>query len=200
MARLVGVRVAAAPAAWAALGFCVGPPGVAEIGGVTIELTGPGAGEGLTGWSVAGLAPGDLDGLPPPEAPAASASTGARHPNGAIAVDHVVAVSGDLDRTLAALARAGAEPRRIREVPGSPLRQAFFVLETALLELAGPVEGEDRARLWGLTVAVADLDALATRLGDRLGPVRDAVQPGRRIASLRAEAGAGVPLAFMTPR
>jgi hypothetical protein len=29
--------------------------------------------------------------------------------------------------------------------------------------------------------------------------VKDAVQPGRRIATLRREAGAGVPLAFMSP-
>jgi hypothetical protein len=88
----------------------------------------------------------------------------------------------------------------VREVPGGDTRQAFFVLETALLELAGPVPDVDGLRFWGLTVVVADLDALAARLGARLGPVRDAVQPGRRIATLRAGAGSSVPLAFMTPR
>jgi hypothetical protein len=46
----------------------------------------------------------------------------------------------------------------------------------------------------------SDLDALAARLGDKLGPIRDAVQPGRRIATLRREAGSSVPIAFMTPR
>jgi hypothetical protein len=35
-------------------------------------------------------------------------------------------------------------------------------------------------------------------LGDRLGEARDAVQEGRRIATLRREAGLAVPLAFMT--
>ena len=44
----------------------------------------------------------------------------------------------------------------------------------------------------------ADLDALATRLGDDLGAPRDAVQPGRRIATVRESAGLGLPLAFMT--
>jgi hypothetical protein len=33
-----------------------------------------------------------------------------------------------------------------------------------------------------------------------LGDIRDAVQPGRRIATVRREAGLGVPVALMTPR
>jgi hypothetical protein len=47
---------------------------------------------------------------------------------------------------------------------------------------------------------VTDLDAAAARLGDGLGTPRDAVQPGRRIATARGAAGLGVPLALMTPR
>jgi hypothetical protein len=45
---------------------------------------------------------------------------------------------------------------------------------------------------------VSDLDGLASRLGDRLGSVHDAVQPGRRIATLREAAGVSPPLAFMS--
>ena len=48
-------------------------------------------------------------------------------------------------------------------------------------------------------MVVSDLDALAERLGDDLGTPRDAVQSGRRIATLRESAGLGVPVAFMTP-
>jgi hypothetical protein len=48
-------------------------------------------------------------------------------------------------------------------------------------------------------VVVADLDALASRLGDLLGAIRDAVQPGRRIATLRETAGLGQAVAFMSP-
>ena len=55
------------------------------------------------------------------------------------------------------------------------------------------------ARFWGLVVIVSDLDALALELGERLGTVRDAVQPGRRIAPLRPSAGLGPALAFMDP-
>ena len=46
---------------------------------------------------------------------------------------------------------------------------------------------------------VSDLEVLADRLGDRLGSVTDAVQPGRRIATLKASAGLGEAVAFMTP-
>jgi hypothetical protein len=45
---------------------------------------------------------------------------------------------------------------------------------------------------------VADLDATAALLGDLLGAPKVAVQPGRRIATVRADAGLGVPVAFMS--
>jgi hypothetical protein len=48
-------------------------------------------------------------------------------------------------------------------------------------------------------MTVSDIDACAALLGDHLGPVKDAVQPGRRIATLRHEAcGLTVPIAFMS--
>jgi hypothetical protein len=59
--------------------------------------------------------------------------------------------------------------------------------------------GSEPARFYGIAFTVDDLDATAALLGDRLGRVKDAVQPGRRIATLRREAGAGIPLAFMSP-
>lgn len=190
---LEGLVIADDPATWEALGFAVSDDRLA-VGGVTIELAGRSAGKGILGWSVAGLRSGVLPSRPVTVAP------DSQHPNGVSAVDHVVSFSGDIDATMAALAADGLEPKRVREVHGGKLRQAFYVLDTALLELAGPVEGETDPRFWGLTLVAADLGALAERLGDILGPVKDAVQPGRRIATLRREAGSSVPLAFMTPR
>jgi hypothetical protein len=55
------------------------------------------------------------------------------------------------------------------------------------------------ARLWGLAFTVEDLDRLAKEIGDDLAGPRDAVQEGRRIATLKRSAGLSVPLAFMTP-
>ena len=108
-------------------------------------------------------------------------------------------VGGDLDATVAALAADGLEARRVRDAGGG-VCQAFYVLGTALLELAGPVEGYDTPRFWGITFVVDDVDSLKARLGDRAGEPKDAVQPGRRILSLRREAGLSIPLAFLTPR
>jgi hypothetical protein len=185
--RLTGLRVGGDPAAWEALGFAV-QDGVVTIGGVAVEIAGEG---GLRGWHVDGLASDVL-----PSVPAAPAGEG-RHPNGVVGVDHVVAFTPDFDGTVEALAADGLAARRVRDAGGG-VRQAFYVLETSLLELAGPVEGE--LRFWGVTLVVDDLDALADRLGDRLGEVKDALQPGRRIATLRREAGLTLPVAFMTPR
>ena len=193
--RLQTLALADDPATWSALGFAV-EGDVVAVGGVALRLAGASAGEGILGWSVSGL---DGDVLPRTE-PVIAGPEAVEHPNGAQAVDHVVALAGDLDAAIAGLAAGGLAPRRVREVPGGDTRQAFFVLETALLELAGPAPGVDGLRFWGLTLAVTDLDALAARLGERLGPVKPAVQPGRRIATLRASAGSSVPLAFMTPR
>lgn len=192
---LTGLRIADDPATWAALGFAV-EEDRALVGGIEIQLAGSAAGTGVLGWSVHGLRSSVLPAIDT----VAPADRSTDHANGTIAVDHVVAFTGDMDATMAALAADGLEARRVREVPGREMRQAFYVLDTALLELGGPVEGERGPRFWGITLAVADLDALAERLGPLLGAPRDAVQPGRRIATLRREAGSSVPLAFMTPR
>ncbi len=59
---------------------------------------------------------------------------------------------------------------------------------------------EGPATLWGLTHVVADIDATADLLGERVGRVKDAVQPGRRIATLRhRELGMSVNTAVITP-
>ena len=171
-------------ATWEALGFAVAD-GVVWLGGVALRLAGREAGEGILDWRV---------GEGPAHAPESA------HPNGALAIDTVVLFTDDLERTASELEADGFELRRVREVPGGEARQAFYNLRTAILEVVGPVEGEGSPRLWGLVVVVADLDALAERLGERLGRVKDAVQPGRRIATLRREAGSSTQVAFMSPR
>jgi hypothetical protein len=170
------------PDAWARLGFAPGEP----IGDVAIAT----GAESLE-MAVEGLRAELPDGLPLVAAPPGAPAGHAAHANGATVIDHVVALTGDIDRTLAALRDAGLELRRERRAPA---RQAFFNLRTLVLEV---VEAPGRTpALWGLTVVVEDLDAL----GPLVGEPRDAVQPGRRIATVRREAGLPTALAFMTPR
>jgi hypothetical protein len=183
--------VADPPDAWEALGFTV-VDGVVAVGGVRIQLGA--AGSGIVGWSLRGVAAGDLDGLPTRQSSSVEPVPDVDHPNGAVAVDHVVALTPAFDRTLAALRAAGLDYRRTRAAGGGR-QQAFFVMGPCLLELAGPADGG--VRFWGLTVVVSELDAVAGPLGCR---VRDAVQPGRRIATVPPSAGLSVPLALMTPR
>ena len=120
------------------------------------------------------------------------------HRNGVTTIDHIVVTSPDDERTISALQAVGLEPRRTR-AHGS-MRQTFFRLGPVILELVGPSEPNDDgpARFWGIAFTVDDLDATAAFLGEHLGPVKDAVQPGRRIASLRKQAGLAVPIAFMS--
>lgn len=199
---LAGLDLAQAPGAWAGLGFAV-HDGATRVGATTLRLGVPG--DGITAWELAGEGEGAVDGLETRWAAAdrAAARPPVAHPNGALRIDHLVVTTPDLDRTVAALAAIGLELRRTREAGTAerPLRQAFFRTGEVILEVVGPPEpaGDDPARFWGLVVVVADLDECAARLGDALGRPRDAVQPGRRIATIRRTSGVGVPLALMTP-
>jgi hypothetical protein len=172
---------------------------VAAVGQVRLRL-GAGGDGGIEAWSLRGTRSTALDGLPtlaseqPPPADSA-------HPNGALRVDHLVAFTPALARTVEAMEMAGLSLRRVREPgePGPPVRQAFFRLGEVILEVVeDPRASEGPARFWGLTICVADLDACAELLGERLGEIHDAVQPGRRIATVRREAGLGVRVALIT--
>jgi hypothetical protein len=193
--------------AWGACGFAVDGD-VCAVDGVRIRLVGGGAGEGLLGWSLRDVSATDLDGLTTTRSERPWSTERSVHPNGVTALDHVVAISSDLDRSVAALEAAGLDLRRIREEPtpaGAP-RQAFFRLGRPILEVVqAPPEAIERtvgdrpAFFWGLAFAAPDIEATVASLGDRVSEIRDAVQPGRRIATLRRSAGLSLPVALITP-
>jgi len=196
--------IAAGPDPWAAAGFEVDGD-VCEVGRVRLQLEG-GPGRGITAWSVRGLNELDLDGLDtrPSEAPPAAGGT---HPNGTLSIDHLVVITPDLDRTSGVLQDAGFDLRRLREgeTPGGSRRQAFFRMGELILEVVDAPAGTKLAadpggpaRLWGISFLVADLATPAAALGESLGEPRDAVQPGRRIATVATAAGLGPAVAFMT--
>ena len=116
------------------------------------------------------------------------------HPNGATAVDHLVVFTDDRDGTTAALAAAGGDVRRRGGPPELPMPMAFVRFGELVVEVA---EAGGPARVWGVTIVVPDLDALA---GPLLGVARPAVQPGRRIATITPAAGLSLAVALITPR
>jgi hypothetical protein len=165
------------PEAWAALGFRV-DEGIVSLGEERLQLTGRGG--GILEVTAPGVRAQDPDGLPLRAGPRHAAEPSA-HPNGAFAVDHVVVLTGSLDRTLAAL------DLDLRRRDG---RMAFLRLGSYVLEVVE--RGGDPARFWGLVVVVPDPGAVPGA-----GPVKDAVQPGRRIATI---SGLGTALAVMSRR
>ncbi|HEY2714580.1 MAG TPA: hypothetical protein VGI73_00010 [Solirubrobacterales bacterium] len=199
------LTVADVPAAWARIGFAVEGDSLL-VGAVRIRMVG--AGRGLRGWSLREVASTELDGLPTQASQRPAIDEAPRHPNGITALDHVVAITPALERTVAALKAAGLDLRRIREEPtpsGAP-RQAFFRLGAVILEvIQEPEELAERngagrpAFFWGLAFVAPDLEATVAELGDRVSEIRPAVQPGRRIASLRRSAGLSLPVALITP-
>jgi hypothetical protein len=200
---LAELALADPPARWEALGFRVEADSAIALGGVRLALGAPG--EGIVAWTLSGIPAGisAIDGLvtrigEPGPAPAPAPPAPGAHPNGAVALDHVVVLTPDFERTVAALEQAELPLRRIRDAGG--FRQGFRRLGPAILELVEAVGAPPGpACFWGLVAIVEDLDGLAERLGGRVGAVRPAVQPGRRIATVRTNAGLGPALAFMSP-
>ncbi|MGH9274128.1 MAG: VOC family protein [Acidimicrobiales bacterium] len=201
------ILVGDAPETWASAGFTVDDDGTCRIGSVRVRLVGRDGGKRILGWSLrdapdARLADGRLDGLPTTASSAAPANPD-EHANGATYIDHVVLLSPNLPRTIEALASIGITPRSERETDtyGAPMRQVFFRMGEVILELIGGAEpGEGDPGFFGLAITVADLDAAAELLGEHLGQAKDAVQDGRRIATLRhRDLGMSVATAFMSP-
>ncbi|HMH47387.1 MAG TPA: hypothetical protein VK538_06680 [Solirubrobacteraceae bacterium] len=199
--------LADAPERWSALGFTV-LDGAVQLGTVRLRLVGAGAGRGILGWSLRAISSTELDGLPTTRSQAPQPAAAPPHANGIVRIDHVVAMSPALDRSVLALQKAGLDLRRVREQPtpaGAP-RQAFFRLGAEILEVVQEPQhvleqngGPDRpARLWGLALLSQDLDRTVQALAGAAGEPRPAVQPGRRIATLRRDAGLALPVALMS--
>ncbi|MEO0491850.1 MAG: glyoxalase [Actinomycetota bacterium] len=198
--QLTTVIVGDEPTAWAAAGFTVRDNRV-RIGSTTIVCD-PLADPGIAAIAVEGLHD-RVDGLPVADLDHAP-SEPAEHHNRVTGFDHLVVMSPAIDRTADALIDAGLERRRTRrfEIGGETRRQDFFWLGDVILELVGVdgAVGDGDASLWGLALECDDLDLAASRLGMALGSVTDAVQPGRRIATVRTrDLAISVPIALMSP-
>jgi Glyoxalase/Bleomycin resistance protein/Dioxygenase superfamily len=205
------IVIADPPETWAAAGFAVDDDGSCRVGSVRIRLAGPGAGKRIVSWALRDVPPAttSIDGLPTEAASTQAPSEPPQvHDNGVEVIDHLVILSPDVDRTIAALGAVGIELRATRQVDqeqyGFEARQTFFRMGEVILELIGPNEPMDDAAdrpagFFGLAYTVHDLDATAALLTDHIGRVKDAVQPGRMITTLRhKDLGMSVATAFMS--
>ncbi|WP_169786770.1 glyoxalase [Nitriliruptor alkaliphilus] len=199
---LTGLAIGDDPAAWRALGLPVTGDRL-TVGGVTIRLAGSHGRRGVLGWQLDPPAPDDVDGLGPADAGGPPPTSAAEVTTGysVVAVDHLVVATPNLRRTTAALGTIGLTPRRtVDAVRGDGgVRYRFFLLGTCVLELIGPTEpaGDAPAIFGGLALTAPDLDVFT----EVMAPPRAAVQPGRRIVTLRTEDhDVSVPIAVLSPR
>ena len=177
---LAGLDVAGDADAWRAAGFTVDDDGAIRTGHLRMQI-GVGA-KGIAGWTLAD----------------ASVVDPAEHANGTTLLDHLVVFTDDVERTTAAYAALGLEARRTREL-GDGTAQVFFRAGEVIIELVGPIADVAGERFWGLAFTVRDLDMCGSFFGAHLGAIKDAVQPGRRIATLHhRDLGLTVPVAFMS--
>ncbi len=209
MAALASLDITGSMAAWRAIGLVVSSDGllpflsgsiqIVEQSGSTVDVATP----RIHGWSLSGIDDSvtRIDGLVTASVTAPGLAV-ADHPNGAYEIDHVVVLTNSLERTCGAIADTTGEPlKRVREV--GRMRQGFHRLGRGgiVVEVVErPEYDEPIAAFWGVVFNVTDLDAAIDLIGDELvGEANDAVQPGRRIATVRAAAGLGVPVALMSP-
>ena len=196
---------------WRDLGFVLAPHSDHQhtvIAGVRFVFSGDQSSReghdrlGLIGWSFAETPSGnslEIDGVPTECADSPSETFD--HRLRVSSIDHVVVMTPSLERTCGAITTSlGLSLKRIREVGGG-VRQGFHRAGGTILEVVErpDIDVEEPARLWGVVFVVDDLDAEVERLGpDVIGAPRDAVQPGRRIATVKRDAGLGVPVALMS--
>jgi catechol 2,3-dioxygenase-like lactoylglutathione lyase family enzyme len=212
MTRIVSLSVADAPEVWKALGFTVIDRRV-QIGSVGFVLEGQGDQRGITSWMLSaddGELPPLIDGLLTGSV-VGSSTTGEPppHPNGIVAIDHIVVSTPDIDRTVGVLEDLGWECRRRREGAAygqEKMHQAFFWLDDVILEVVGPetlssVEEEVNkpATFFGIALTAYDLSATQAFFGDLMKPPVEAVQPGRFITTISSRGGSSLAIAVMSP-
>ncbi len=191
-----------AAARWEALGFSISSSQM-RIGQVLCRV---GASEASWGFDSADVLISEIASIASPHGVAGeTAPASIAHANGAFKIDHVVLASDDPVDTTSQLESFGfvAKGERVVGDADAQRSQTFFWSGELLLELVGPAPASGahspRARIWGVTFVVDDLDRLKQAAGSLLGPARDAVQPGRQIATVGGDAGVGPKIAFMTP-
>lgn len=202
-ARVEWLTVTGDPDAWRSIGLTVSTDGLVPLFGTSLRIVAPTehvADVGLAGWAFSGIPDvGDVAGFPTEVVDSAS-PVFAAHALGVSQLDHVVIFTGDMDEVSAAIeARTGCERRRVRDL--GEMQQGFHRIGRGglIVEIVQHADSDRLTEMWGLVMIVDDLDAACELLGeDRVSAPKDAVQPGRRIATVRPEVGLGTAVALMS--
>ena len=219
-AQVEWLTVVGDPDVWRSIGLTVSVDGLVPLFGTSLRIVAPagqdgvgpgdeagasagdvaGDGFGLAGWAFSGIPDvGNVAGFPT-EVVDVSAPVFAAHPIGAAQLDHVVIFTGNMDEVSEAIeARTGCERRRVRDL--GEMQQGFHRIGRGglIIEIVQHADRDRVTEMWGLVVIVDDLDAACALLGeDRVSAPKDAVQPGRRIATIRPEVGLGTAVALMS--
>ena len=123
---------------------------------------------------------------------------------GATHIDHIVISSNDSGTVAQTFAdNLGIEIKRKMIRPGTSAQLAFAKLQEVILEFAGPPQvtpgDEVKAKLWGMVLAVEDIEAAVRELRSKGYEVTEpsrAVQPGAKIATVKGGTS-GVPFAII---
>jgi len=198
------------PRSWQALGLDVDAGHTCHVGHVRLRFHPDAERRGIFAWTLAGTPDetvADVDGLDTHHGePPNLAGSAASHLLGVTNIDHLVVMTPDVDRTVAAVQQRLALPLRHAregEAYGRKMRQAFFRMGEVVLEVVGPPEADHSgtpATFFGLALTVMSLDEAIDFVGpDRVSEPKPAVQPDRSICTVRSAAGLAVPLALMSP-
>ena len=198
MARITQLTVGGSPTAWSTLGFSF--DGDRCVFGDVVVHVDRCFEPGFVSWTLGHAATSESpDGLETRFDDDVVAPNSGSSMIDVVGIDHVVVMTNDLQRTTSAISRVTGEPlKRVREA-GDGIRQGFHRLGSVVVEVVESAR-VTQTHLWGFVLTVGNLDDVVAHMGpDVIGSPRDAVQPGRRIATIRSSVGLGVPVALITP-
>ncbi len=208
--RVAELRLASSVDPWTRLGFVVRDSGATSLMSVAsldfrfVDEAPSSPESAVTGWCLVGSSsgPDSVDGIATTWTESSPLPSPPPHRIHVVAIDHIVIMTGSLDRTSDAIERVLRAPRKRVRDAGGGVRQGFHRAGDIILEVVErpDIAVDTPASVWGVVFVVDDLDATVAWLGpDVVSTPRDAVQSGRRIASIRREVGLGLPVALMTP-
>ena len=194
------------PDAWRTAGFSVIGNEIV-FGKVTVELAGTSGARGVLGWRIDGVA-SDVAGIrtvpSAGEVVSPAPRSGLDNTNAIFAIDHVVVETGDLDQTVRDFVEVGMSERRRGQIttPHGERGQSFLWAGRVIIEIVGPIEArsDQRVGIWGLALVSANLQTTSHVLAENISEPRDAIQPGRKIATVNHRAlDISVPIVVMSP-